>query len=123
MLITRPFLNEKYPDVKLAHDLERKLVIDNIATSGAFASTHKIIAELSKYPSFTAVERNDILRNSLSNNQVYWLFTDDDVYVFMISLIEGHETEIDSALLSEAKALLIAATEVRAKRDKDKIAF
>lgn len=113
------FFREKYPDIELAHELEKKLVIDKLAASTTFAETHKIVAELAKYPSFTTVERNDILRGSLSNNQVYWLFADDDVFEFMTALLDGHEDEIDDALLSDAHERLSAAAAEIAERDQD----
>lgn len=113
------FFREKYPTIELAHELEKKITIDELGASGCFAETHKIIAELSKYASFTAAECNDIFRGGLSNGQVSWIFSDPDVYEFMKALREGHEGEIEPSLLADVNARLTAAAEEIAEREKD----
>jgi predicted nucleic acid-binding protein len=77
------FFKDKFPDIKLATELEKELLIDDLAQSSNFAKTHNIISKLSKFTEFTAGQRNEIVEAAVSNNQVAWIVGDPDVHAFL----------------------------------------
>jgi len=98
------FFKEHYPDIKLASELEKELLIKSLSSSSNFATTHTVIAKLSKYGDFTTAQANEIAEAALANNQVLWIISDSDVFVFLSTLIESHKdkiTEKTYVLLSE----------------------
>ncbi len=99
------FFKDYFPQIKLASELERELLIQKLASSPSFSRTHSAVARLSKHTQFTAAQRNDIVRAAVSNNQVSWIIDDDDVHQFLTAVTTGHEDEIEDALLSELQEL------------------
>nr|WP_286197268.1 PIN domain-containing protein [Variovorax boronicumulans] len=79
------FFKEKFPDIKLASELEKDLAIKQFVTSPNFAFTHTYVAKLTKFSDFTLSQASTILAAPLSNNQVGWIATDPDVQNFRVS--------------------------------------
>lgn len=97
---------DAFPNIKLASELEKDLLIQQLAISLKFAQTHRIIARLSQYSEFTPIQVNDIVEAAITNNQVYWIVEDQDVEEFLTSVIDGRENQIDPDNLKELKHLL-----------------
>lgn len=100
------FFKEQFPDIKLAAELEKDLLIERLAASGNFAATHFVVAKLGEYGDFTAAQANDIVKAAVSNNQVSWIAGDEDVNAFLTQVVAKHEADIDPASLAELKPLL-----------------
>jgi hypothetical protein len=60
------FFKEHFPKITLASELEKDLVIRDLANSSSFAETHTIISKLNKYSDFTIAQIN--IRISLLPN-------------------------------------------------------
>jgi predicted nucleic acid-binding protein len=97
------FFKEKFPEIKLASELEKETLIASLATSGTFARTHFLVAQLAKNPEFTAAQANNIIQAATSNNQVLWIANDADVNDFLVSVIAKHEAAIDADKLAELR--------------------
>ena len=89
------FFKEHFPDIKLASELEKELLIRNLAASQNFAHTHRVIAKLLKYTDFTNAQANAIIEAAVSNNQISWIIEDKDVNQFLRAVISGREDQID----------------------------
>lgn len=110
------FFRKHFPHIKLATELEKELLIKDLAMSSSFAQTHKIVAKLSKHSDFTATQRNEIVDATISNNQIYWILGDDDIYQFVKSIIEGYENQIDQDKLKKLKDMMKKVDEEREDR-------
>jgi len=106
--------NEKFPDIELATELEKDLLIKELTESMSFANTHNIISRLSKFSDFSRSQINDIVKAAVSNNQVYWIAQDSDIKTFFDSLLKDKENLVDSDSL---KRLKYALTELEPYHD------
>lgn len=95
------FFKEHFPKITLASELEKDLVIRDLANSSSFAETHTIISKLNKYSDFTIAQINAIIDATNSNNQVYWIIDDPDVKEFLSKVIKGKESQLKPEGLSE----------------------
>jgi hypothetical protein len=100
------FFKENFPDIKLATELEKELAIKKFAKSVNFGTTHVAVAKLSQFADFTPVQANAIVSAALSNNQIGWIATDDDVKAFLTSIVEKHGEHLDQTDLDALKELL-----------------
>lgn len=100
------FFRDKFPEIKLASELEKELLIKKLAASGSFQKTHQIISKLSKYQEFTPGQLNDLVAAIVSNYQVNWILSDPDIYSFVTRAISGHHAEIDEDNLKSLLELL-----------------
>ena len=105
------FFKEHFPDIKLASELEKELLIKNLATSPNFSQTHRLIAKLSKYTDFTHAQANAIVEAAISNNQINWIIEDEDVFQLLQSVISGREDQIDPDNLGNLYELFEKAEE------------
>lgn len=95
------FFKEHFPKITLASELEKDLVIRDLANSSSFAETHTIISKLNKYSDFTIAQINAIIDATNSNNQVYWIIDDPDVKEFLQKVIKGKESQLKADGLNE----------------------
>lgn len=100
------FFKEHFPEIKLASELEKDLLIKNLVTSSNFATTHSLVAKLSKSTDFTSAQATAILLAATSNNQVGWIATDTDVDAFLQSILDSYCKGVDPKLVEEVEALL-----------------
>jgi len=83
------FFRDRFPDIKLASELEKGLAISGLINSTNFHATHSAIARLSKFADFSDAEINQIVEASVSNSQIRWIIDDPDVKEFLENLIKG----------------------------------
>lgn len=88
------FFKDTFPDIKVATELEKELLIRDLAASRNFAQTHIIVAKLSKFTEFTIAQLNEIVDAAISNDQVSRVMGDPDVHAFLKSVTEGHVRDI-----------------------------
>lgn len=100
------FFKDEFPDIKLATELEKELAIKKFAKSGNFGTTHVAVAKLSKIAEFTPVQANEIVSAVLSNNQIGWIASDDDVKAFLTSIIDKHSEQLESAEVEAVRELM-----------------
>lgn len=115
-----PFFKEHFPEISLASELEKDIMIRDLANSGSFAETHAIIAKLRQYTDFSMSQVNAIVQAAISNNQIYWIIGDWDVQEFLTAVIKGREEHIESESFTELQRLL---GEQEALEEDDEIPF
>jgi predicted nucleic acid-binding protein len=100
------FFKEHFPDIKLATELEKDLLIQAFANSGTFALTHRWVAKLSKVADFTPAQLNAIVSAAVSNSQIGLIIDDPDIHEFLSVLIKGREKLIEKDNLAPLMFLL-----------------
>lgn len=83
------FLNDNLSDIQLASEREKQELIDQLCNSCSFQSTHGIIAMLSIYSGWTDDQIVQLCNAAMNNNQVLWIFGDEDVFSFYNRLLKG----------------------------------
>lgn len=76
------FFQVHFPEIKLASEIDKTLLIDRLRKSGSFAETHGIIALLNKYTDFTPPEAEQLMAIAMTNDQVGFILFDDDLWEF-----------------------------------------
>lgn len=94
------FFKDKFPDIKLASELEKDLTIRELVNSPSFFDTHRIIGRLSTYTDFSPVQANEIAMASVTNSQVSWIIEDEDVKEFLTRIVNDYSTQVDSVYMS-----------------------
>ncbi len=100
------FFRTQFPDIHLASELEKELLIQQFAGSPNFAMTRKLLKELITYSDFTVTQINDIVQTVITNNQVYWIAEDEDINEYLKKLIAGREAKIDPEALAKFRAIV-----------------
>lgn len=109
-----PFLNEHFEDIKLRTEQAKQDLIDKLATSPSFVSTHGIIALMSKYSGWTDAQIESICSAAENNTQVGWLLGDDDVFEFFSRLI----SKVKSDDLSDCATKRVMESLINVSADK-----
>lgn len=89
------FFLENYPEIKLREEEEKERLINELAQSKDFASTHNIIYKLSKFGGLSSYHIRQLIDVAISNNQVYWIADDKDINAFYLDIIKGKEGLFD----------------------------
>jgi len=95
------FFKDKFPTIHVAFETEKELLIKALSESNLFSKTHEIVAELAKYPEFSAAQANDILTASLENSQIRRIIDDDDVAQLLKEIIKSHKSQLDGVKLHQ----------------------
>jgi len=98
------FFNEHHTDIQLRVEEEKNQLIEELRNSSNFASTHYLIAKLSKYISFTDEQIRDLAVIAKDNSQIFWILSDPDIKTFYEQLLEGKEGLINPDILSSLVA-------------------
>lgn len=89
------FFRDQFPDIELASELEKDLLIQYLASNSSFAQTHVVVSKLSRFSDFTQAQVNEIVAAAVTNNQIYWIVHDPDVHQFLTAVVNGREDQID----------------------------
>lgn len=85
------FFNKHHKDIQLKVEREKNKLINALAKSLSFASTHHIISSLSEYVSFTDEQIRELVTIGLDNSQVYQILGDPDIKEFYEKLMENKD--------------------------------
>jgi len=96
---------QHFPEIKLASEYAKDSLIKDLFASRTFAQAHATIARLRPHAEFTIAQINDIVRAAISNNQIYLILGDPDVYEFLDAAIRGQRERVDPDNLQALKAL------------------
>lgn len=104
------FFKNQFPDIRLASELEKELLIRKLAASPNFATTRKLLQQLVEYSDFTASQLNDIVQAAITNNQVSRIANDEDINEYLLRLVKGRESKIDREALLKFMVIVGEAT-------------
>jgi hypothetical protein len=86
---------QHFPEITLASEAEKDLLIRDLANSGSFARTHATVAKLRGFSEFTTDQASAIVDAALSNSQVGWILGDPDVRALLTSVVVSREKDLD----------------------------
>jgi hypothetical protein len=95
-----------YPKAVNAVDMERSILVQRLIESYTFASTHDIVAQLSKLRGFTADQARSIANAVLNNSQVKWIAKDADVESFLKNFLTNHEDSLEPEIAEQIRKLI-----------------
>lgn len=115
------FFRDHFPNIRIASDYEKGLLIRSLANSGSFAETHAAIGRLHQHlGEFTAAQASAIISAAVTNNQVYWIINDEDIREFLVALIEAHQQNLEATMLETLRQIM---GDVEADDDNDDLPF
>jgi hypothetical protein len=100
------FFKANYPQIKLASDVKKNNLIEKLAKSGSFATTHLVVSKLYAIDDFSPAQVEQLIQIAEMNNQVGWIIDDDDVFAFYSKLKEKHAGAIPAESLGTLNRLL-----------------
>jgi predicted nucleic acid-binding protein len=100
------FFKEKYPNIKIASEVESDLLIQRLAASGSFASTHVHIAGLAACSQFSPAQVEQLIEIVKLNNQVGLIIGDADVHAFYAGLLDKYGKVINPDAAAELASKL-----------------
>lgn len=100
------FFKNKFPDIRLASELEKELLITDLAASRNFATSRKLLKQIVKYGDFTDTQLNDIVQAAITNSQISWIAGDDDINEYLRTLIKGRQGDIEPDALQKFKEVI-----------------
>jgi predicted nucleic acid-binding protein len=109
----------KLPDIKLASEVEKELLIKKLAGSSNFASTHSLIAKLSTMADFTLAQVEQLVAIPEANSQVGWIVGDKDVNDFYKAVYSKYSNKLKPDVASELAELIESEGEVVLGEDDD----
>ena len=112
------FLHTNYADIKLAYEAGRLALIEELAKSRSFISTHLAINRLRRLDEFSPAQVEQLINIAATNTQVKWIFEDIDVGGFYENLKAKYAENIS---LESRKLLDELLTERKAVEDNDGI--
>lgn len=89
------FFGEHFPDIKLASELQKDLLIRELAESNTFKTTHKLVAKLTRLGGFSGPQANALVDAALSNGQISMIITDYDIKSFYSAIADGNRSQLD----------------------------
>lgn len=105
------FFKSKFPEIKLASEAEKDLLIAELTNSWTLAATHAAVGKLGGYSEFSDAQANAIVSAAVSNTQVSWILGDEDVKRLVAGVVSGREDRIDPDNLAK---LLELRTQIEA---------
>jgi len=110
LIYKRPsqFMASNFKDAIKAIELEQEYLVNQLFESGAFATTHSVIASLNKYDHFSKSSVAKIVESYTENSQVYWISEDEDVQMFLRKFVANHSKDIDADKLKELQDMIVA---------------
>lgn len=101
------FFQDKFPDIKVAVELEKQLLVERLTGSGSFATTHNVVAALSnQIDDFSDEQANALAEAAINNNQVGWIIGDGDVHEFYERLLQKYSEKLAPELKSQLEERL-----------------
>lgn len=95
------FFKEVFPEIKLATELEKDILISKLIDSGNFYSSRELLQKLSKFESFSTEQSNQYVSASLNNSQILWISEDEDINEYLYDFVNKNKDKIEADLLAE----------------------
>lgn len=95
------FFKEVFPDIKLATEFEKEILIAKLVDSGNFYDSRKTLQKLSKFDSFSSDQANQYISASINNTQIRWISEDFDINEYLHNFAKENKDKIDNELLEQ----------------------
>ena len=88
------FFAEHFPQIELATELEKDLLIGQLDESSSFSETHAAVGKLSQFSDFTREQLNAIVTAAVTKSQIYYIARDFSIHSFLSQVVDGREDMI-----------------------------
>ncbi|OUS20454.1 hypothetical protein A9Q95_08820 [Rhodobacterales bacterium 59_46_T64] len=105
------FFKSNFPEIKLASDIKVNKLIERLAASGSFVTTHIVIGELAKQAQFSKVHVEELIEILDLNSQVGMIIGDDDLTEFYKSLNDRYADVVSEKSKETLEGFLFPMTE------------
>ncbi|PJB12049.1 MAG: hypothetical protein CO119_08790 [Flavobacteriales bacterium CG_4_9_14_3_um_filter_40_17] len=95
------FFKKKYPNIKLASDLQKDVYIERLEKSNTFRDSRHNLYKLSQFKDFTSDQINRIFFQTFSNSQLYWISEDEDINEILFELYDQYKDILDENISIE----------------------
>lgn len=95
------FFKDAFPDIKLATEYEKDVLISKLIESGNFYNSRSLLQQLAKFDSFSTEQANQYVYACLNNSQIFWISEDEDINEYLHNFVINNKEKIDSDLLTE----------------------
>lgn len=95
------FFKDVFPDIKLATELEKDLLIAKLVDSQNFYNSRKTLQKLAKFDSFSSEQADQYISAAINNTQIRWISDDVDINDYLYHFAENNKDKINSDLLNE----------------------
>ena len=100
------FFVSEFPQIHLASEIEKDLLIQQLADSSNFAVTHSVVAKLRQFTEFSISQSTAILTAAVNNSQVGWIAGDPDVRALLTCVINSKGSKLDPTLVEPVNKAL-----------------
>lgn len=100
------FFQDQFPDIRVAMELAKELIIRDFANSSSFRGTRRSLRQVVRFSDFTDDQLNDIVSATISNRQIYLIILDSDINRMLRTLITGNESRVEPESLRRFQAHL-----------------
>ncbi|HAT6958052.1 TPA: hypothetical protein JAN72_14990 [Legionella pneumophila] len=90
----KEFFIQKFPNQKLATDLEHEVLVSKLENSGNFSTTHYVIEKLTKIDHLNDKHVNRIVEAYIENDQINRILCDNDVSSYLNSILKKYDSII-----------------------------
>jgi predicted nucleic acid-binding protein len=111
------FFKANFPSIKLASDVKKDELIENLASSGSFYKTHLVIAKLSEIDDFSPDQVEQLIQIAQTNKQVTRIIGDSDVFDFYDKLMQKYSGKL--SLESRARVIELISEQRKEEVDDD----
>ena len=95
------FFKEKFPQIVIASEYEKDLLIKDLSGSRSFAATRYLLTRLSKFTEFSTDQLNAFTVACINNNQILWIRDDADIKEFIFDIVKPNHSKIDADLFEQ----------------------
>ena len=95
------FFKNKYPNIKLASDLQKDVYIERLENSGTFRDSRHNLNKLSQFEDFTSDQINRIFFQTFSNSQLFWISEDEDINEILYKFYDQYKDILDESISTE----------------------
>ena len=100
------FFKQKYPNIQLADDVEKDILIDKLSRSSSFRETHQIAGKLLWHTEFSPIQIDRLVSIPYSNSQMGSIISDPDLRGLYSSLFRNHATQMTRESREKFAALM-----------------
>lgn len=100
------FIKDNFGSIELVTERKKNNLIIELEESRCFATTHRIIRELSEYSTWSPEQIDKLAFIACTNRQVGWILGDLDIYAFFSKIIDSNSSAIISENVKNLKESL-----------------
>ncbi len=93
------FFKAKFPDIKIASEYEKDIIIKDLSASESYARTRFLLNKLSEFEEFSSEQLNELVIACNTNNQISWIRNDEDIKEIITGIIKPNRDKISKDLL------------------------